>query len=530
MRSYGATRRNSKLGDGNMILNGDCVEELKKLDENSVDFVITDPPYNLGFMGKKWDDAGSPLAFQEWCQEWGTELLRVMKPGAWAMIFGGTRTHHRLTAGLEDAGFEIKDELDWMYMSGFPKGQNISKFIDKYFGFKGQRGTEKINPDGGKMSARKILGNILTKTVYANTKTVENDIYTTIPESDEAKLWEGYRTCLKPAREPIIMCKKPLEGSYVENILKWGVGGVNIDGTRIPLNIENEHDPRIKNSETNFKKTNPGEASPVTFIQHAGIKTEHIQQLYEMKGRYPSNVIIDEMVAELFNMIKGYGSGKVKMNKDIERRGCVKSWNADTCGFTKEHLKNGVGTYGDSGGMSKFFKNIDKWVDPLKVVYGGQGFERSFENFGVRDGGGMGKFFYCPKASTAEREAGLEAIEAKRRDTSRTGDPANPFNRNHEVQNFHPTVKPIKLLCYLIRMIKPPTKNPIGLDPFAGSGSSGIAMRIENCSPILIEKNEDYMEIIEKRMSVPIEEFQKFTDSVAIPESDEHQLTLSDWK
>jgi site-specific DNA-methyltransferase (adenine-specific) len=499
-----------------MIIEGDCIEKLKELEENSVDFLLTDPPYGINFMAKKWDKFSNSQKYQKWTEEWAREVLRVLKPGALGLVFGDTRLHHRIMCGLEDAGFEIRDTIMWLFLSGFPKGQDISKFIDKHFGLKRERGAEKVYADGGKASARKKVGDPLTKTVYAEKgKNIagEGVVYETIPVAPEAQVWAGYRTGLKPAYEPIILIQKPRQGTFVQNVLKWGVGGLNVDGCRIPINIEHESDPRAHDQSKNVKRTFEHQNAAVDFFGKNGVRAEHIQQLYEMKGRYPTNVIIDEMVAELMNMISGIKkAGKTVLHQEVDRKGPdAATWNKDNCGFKAP--TEGVSNYGDQGGMSKYFKNVDTWVEPLKTVYGGKGFKRSFEHFNLRDGGGMGRFFYCPKASTKERETGLENIETRVRDTSRKGDPANPYNRNHKVKNFHPTVKPIKLLTYLIRMIRPPTKNPVMLDPFAGSGSSAIASKIEGCNYILIEKNPDYIPIIEGRLSVDIAEFQDFTDN-----------------
>lgn len=488
------------------------------MEENSVDMLVTDPPYGINFMAKKWDKFSNSQKYQKWTEEWGREALRVLKPGGFGLVFGGTRLHHRTMAGLEDAGFEIRDTIMWLFLSGFPKGQDISKAIDKYLGLERPRGAEKVYADGGKASARKKVGDPLTKTVYAEKgKNLAGDgvVYESIPVSQEAKDWSGYRTGLKPAYEPIILIQKPRQGTFVNNILKWNVGAINIDACRIPINIEVEDDPRAKDQSKNVKRTFEHQNAAVDFFGKNGVRDEHIQQLYEMKGRYPTNVIIDEMVAELMNMISGIKkAGKFKLNKDVERKEPDKNWNSENSGYYKSgSMKKGVSTYGDIGGMAKHFKNIDKWADTLKTVYGGKGFKRSFEHFNLRDGGGMGRFFYVPKASTRERETGLDHIETQVRDTSRKGDPANPYNRNHKVKNFHPTVKPIKLICYLIRMIRPPIEKPVMLDPFAGSGSHGIAAKIEGCDYILIEKNPEYVPIIKGRLDTPLHNFKDFTDT-----------------
>jgi len=507
------------------LIEGDCIEELKKLKENSIDFLLTDPPYGLAFMNKKWDDF-SPLEFQKFTQTWAEQALRVMKPGAWGCVFGGTRTHHRLTCGLEDAGFDIKDELLWLYLSGFPKAQDISKFIDKYFGLKRKKIKLKLNPQGKPYKETHKLGDQRTKTTYGESDNTGSDWWETEPQHELAKLWNGFRTALKPAFEPIILIQKPMIGTYVQNILEHGVGGLNIDATRIPINLNVEDDARAHDQSKNYKITTTKSGGSTGFWKVEGVRKEFVNQLYEMKGRFPTNIIIDEMVAELFNMISGIDKpGATTKHSEVNRKIPEEGvFNQENSGFFYGGWDpNGYSNYGDEGGMSKMFKNIDKWCDPIKTVYGGEGFKRSFEHFNLKDGGGMGKFFYVPKAHTTEKELGL-SIQPERRDKSRTGDPANPYNRNHPVTNFHPTVKPIKLLTYLVRLLKPPTKNPVCLDPFAGSGSTAIACKIEHSDFIIIEKNEKYVPIIQQRLAVPLKEFQSFTDSPVMEEDDKKQM------
>jgi DNA modification methylase len=235
-----------------MILTGDCVEEMAKLDADSVDAVVTDPPYGLGFMGKAWDSpegngswtrAGTAIgvdhrttsersgsmkagsydrstasqhAFQAWCELWATEAYRVAKPGAHLLAFGGTRTYHRLASAIEDAGWEIRDCLVWAYASGFPKSLDVSKAIDKGNGhWRGRAGAVTVEQQAAK------------GTEYA--RTPKGD-----PVTAEAVRWAGWGTALKPAWEPIVMARKPLRGTVAANVQRYGTGALNIDGTRIP--------------------------------------------------------------------------------------------------------------------------------------------------------------------------------------------------------------------------------------------------------------------------------------------------------
>lgn len=199
------------------VICGDSLDKLKLLPANSVDSVVTDPPYELGFMGKKWDASGIAYSVPLW-----TEVFRVLKPGGYLLAFGGTRTHHRMTCAIEDAGFEIRDEIDWVYGSGFPKSLNVALTIDKQAGAIGDRG--KRFSTAGKIPGQKFDGKATSGMAYKD------------PITDDAKQWKGWGTALKPAREPIVMARKPLEGTVADNILKYGTGAINIDATRIGEN------------------------------------------------------------------------------------------------------------------------------------------------------------------------------------------------------------------------------------------------------------------------------------------------------
>jgi site-specific DNA-methyltransferase (adenine-specific) len=200
------------------IHTGSNLDILPKLPDNSVDSIVTDPPYELGFMGKSWDSTGIAYSVALW-----RECLRVLKPGGHLLAFSGSRTYHRMTVAIEDAGFEIRDQMMWVYGSGFPKSHNISKALDK---------------DAGVV--RKIIGKE-KGAGSTNTNSVgnfNNEYDKTEPETDAAKQWDGWGTALKPAHEPICLARKSLEGTVADNVLKWGVGGINIDGCRVANNGE----------------------------------------------------------------------------------------------------------------------------------------------------------------------------------------------------------------------------------------------------------------------------------------------------
>lgn len=328
-----------------MVLVGDSLEVLKDFPDNSIDAVVTDPPYGLSFMGKKWDyDVPS---IELW-----REVFRVLKPGGHLLSFGGTRTYHRLVVAIEDAGFEIRDQIQWIYGSGFPKSHNIK-------------------------------------------------------EGD----FKGWGTALKPANEPICVARKPLVGTVAENVLKFGTGAINIDGSRI--GTEQVEKGRAGREAAQFSGTyNNGE------IYEGKNSTEGFSQ-----GRWPANVIFDEDAAEMLDE------------------------------QTSELLKDGAS-----------------------------------------------RFFYCAKASKSERNAGLEGmpevIETDREKDST--DLANRLHNKSKTQNHHPTVKPLKLMEYLIKLITPP--NGIVLDPFLGSGTTGVAAKNLGFEFVGIEMNPEYAEIAEKRI------------------------------
>jgi DNA modification methylase len=375
-----------------MILRGDCLEQMKTLGDNSVDAVVTDPPYGLSFMGKKWDyDVPSVDIWRE--------VYRVLKPGGHVLSFGGTRTYHRMVVNIEDAGFEIRDSVYWHYGSGFPKSHNISKAIDKTMGVErvviGHTGNARPNRVG---KAQETFGK----------QTIGGQI--TIPQTDEAKQWDGWGSALKPATEPICLARKPLEKglTLAENVLKHGTGAINIDGTRIEGKLEG--DPN------RFKKTDGG----------WGVAQFHEAPKVRIEGRWPANVLFDEDAAAVLD----------------EQSGQTKSG----------AMKREVESY-DGESNTKFLRG------------------RSGPSNQHGDTGGASRFFYVAKASKRERGNG----------------------------NAHPTVKPIKLMEYLITLITPP--NGTVLDPFTGSGTTGVAAKRLGFNFIGCEMNEEYIAIAEKRIA-----------------------------
>jgi len=288
-----------------LLKQGDCRTLLKELPDNSVDSVITDPPYELAFMGKKWDASGIAYNVDMW-----KECLRVLKPGGHLLAFGGTRTHHRMTCAIEDAGFEIRDELDWLYSSGFPKSLDVSKVIDK---------------QAGHTRASASVPNMKNKVYGKGMGGGEWGAPSELPITEAAKQWNGWGTALKPAHEPIVLARKPLVVSVAENLQTHGTGALNIDATRIA-----------------------GEDVPINKLEawsgFGQVQRPDYAQEINSKGRWPANVILDEYAAAELDA----QSGETNSGDSREDRGTGGIW----------HKGNGVPCgpqYGDNGGASRFF-------------------------------------------------------------------------------------------------------------------------------------------------------------------------------
>lgn len=378
------------------IIRGDCIEKMKELPDNSVDSIVTDPPYELGFMGKHWDETGIANSVEMW-----REALRVLKPGGHLLAFSGTRTYHRMAVAIEDAGFEVRDMIEWVYGSGFPKSLNIGKAVDKLQG--NEREVEKhhiqsqTNPD-----------------IHAG-----GSVHITMPNNWEVTKgtseWEGWGTALKPAHEPICMARKPLgEKTVAENCLKWGTGGINIDESRVGT------DKIMIRGGGNVTKD--GEK---TFFPSNEINEERT-------GRFPANLIHDnsEEVRECFPE-----TGKSTGGRSFQTT-------SDKYGEYANNFTNEDPGFGDSGNASRFFKSI----------------------------------IYQAKSSKSDRNSG------------------------GVVKNIHPTCKPTALMGYLIKLVTP--KGGTVLDPFMGSGSTGVAAKQNGYGFIGIDMTPEYIEIAKARIGV----------------------------
>lgn len=420
------------------LILGDCLEKLKELEDNSVDSVVTDPPYGISFMGKKWDyDVPS--------KEIWKEVLRVLKPGGHALVACGTRTQHRMAVNLEDAGFEIRDIVAWVYGSGFPKSMNIGKSIEAKE-LTGSSNKTAFKYLDGKKTETKLgynknnkQGDFRPNDYNGRETTVEHILHT-----ESAKKWEGWGTALKPAMELWTLCRKPLaEPTVAENVLKYGTGGINIDGCRVGTETINIHN-----------------APKGTFAGGEPDRGSDTNSYKDSVGRFPANLIHDgsDEVVGLFPVCK--------------------------------QAKN-VGEF--------------KQLESMRFSAGGEGVKKQKQTNGEIISASASRFFYCAKASRKERNVGLDGFEKRIKvfngQSSKQSKEMKGVEQKFTTQpasNFHPTVKPVSLMRYLCRLITP--KNGVVLDPFMGSGTTGIGAKLEGFDFIGIEIDEDYLRIAQARI------------------------------
>ena len=386
------------------LLHGDCLKVLPTLPDNSIDSIITDPPYGLsaarnsgkkskgGFMGKKWDYDVPAVAIWQEC-------LRVLKPGGHLLCFASTRTQHRMAINIEDAGFEVRDLISWIYGSGFPKNHNIEKAI-------------------GKLS----------------------------PTVNAAKNFSGWGTALKPAMELITLARKPFQGTVAANVLEHGTGGINIDGCRV--SYTNEADKA--------SATPQGACTAKVGALAGGTQNERTRSNFErpeQKGRFPANVLLQH-----------HEDCKYDGTKEVKNKGGVPQTSVTKNRTVYAQIK-------ERTGFTHYFdpetgtETVESWncVDdcPIKEM---------------DEQAGASRFFYCSKASKKDR------------------------TENKTIENKHPTVKPTKLMQYLCRLVTP--VNGVVLDPFAGSGTTGKAARLEGFNFIGIELEEEYYKTAQRRLGL----------------------------
>lgn len=372
------------------VYQGDCLDIMPHLEP--VDAVVTDPPYGLAFMGKKWDY--SVPGVDIW-----RECLRLLKPGGHLLSFAGTRTQHRMAVNIEDAGFEIRDMIAWVYASGFPKSLDVSKAIDKAAG-----------------AERQAIPNPKAKqqTISVNTNAYgdyqANEMIKPNPVTDAAKQWQGWGTALKPAMEPITVARKPLsEGTVAANVLAHGTGALNIDGCRVGAGGGTKDTATGKGNKTN---------------EVYGTYGARNTKLVEGMGRWPANLLHD-------------GSDEVVGTFPVtapSKAGVRNNHNQGHDGWSSGTIRSGP-------------------------IYSGH-----------EDSGSAARFFFSPKASKKDRGR----------------------------DNQHPTVKPVDLISYLVRLVTPP--DGLVLDPFAGSGTTGESCIKMGNRCILIEREPKYIEIIKRRL------------------------------
>jgi site-specific DNA-methyltransferase (adenine-specific) len=399
------------------VLNADCLDAMKRMPDNCVDAVVTDPPYGLDFMGKNWDHGVPGIEFWK-------EALRVAKPGAHLLAFGGTRTYHRLACAIEDAGWEVRDCLGWIYSSGMPKSMDISKAIDKKLGaqraVRAAIGDHEGTIDFGMKNRCPKCGKPFFS---ANPCTCPREDL--VPITEEAKKWSGWGTCLKPAFEPIILARKPLEeGTVADNVLKWGVGGLNIDECRVSTTDNLNGGAYSKSGNRGNLSGDQRDAKGAgMFAPGKTVGRDFVQP----SGRFPANLIHDgsDEVLEVFpDNVKG-------------------------------------GTWNRTKGARPFNNN----GEPTEYTTAGS--DASI--------GSAARFFYCPKAS--KKEKGKE--------------------------NIHPTVKPIELMKYLVKLVSP--KGALVLDPFMGSGSTGVAAVQIGRRFLGVEKEGEYFNYAKKRIETALQ-------------------------
>lgn len=473
---------------GCALYQGDCLQVLRQLADNSIDAIVTDPPYGLEFMGKDWDapwkgdvrqpgDAnytdsasrhtqfvrygmsagyGGDLAakmrgFQAWCEGWARECLRVLKPGGHLLAFSGSRTYHRMACAIEDAGFEVRDQVMWVYGSGFPKSLDVSKAIDKAAGAQRERVP---GPKSGGMASLNA-GN--QRHGYRDEAYYEdgNMMLSNEPATEDARRWAGWGTALKPAHEPICVARKPLQGTVAANVLAWGTGALNIDGCRVDAG---EGRPlRVLDAKDTANNTYAGRMDGGSLAGGSRAVGE------TTLGRWPANLIHDGS-AEVLALFPAQ-AGAVSPVKGDEASA------ASVGAITGERARVPGAFHADAGSAARFF--------------------------------------YCAKASRRDRDEGLDdapdrvlamsnqAKAAAARGELHAGD--SGMNTGKVRKNHHPTVKPTELMRYLCRLVTP--AGGLVLDPFMGSGSTGKAARLEGLAFVGIEREPEFFAIARARIA-----------------------------
>lgn len=453
--------------DGKVALHpGDCRDVLRALPDCSIDSVVTDPPYALvsivkrfggknaapakdgdvyarssaGFMGKQWDTGETAFAMEFW-----TEVLRVLKPGGHLVAFSGTRTYHRMVCAIEDAGFEIRDQIGWAYGSGFPKSHDVSKGIDKL------AGVERQKIAVGAPVKRMIPGadqNSDGSWIKDNGRLYQPGIE--VPATEAAMQWNGWGTALKPAWEPICLARKSLDGTVARNVLVHGVGGLNIDGCRVDASARplRELDAKATNSNVYAGRTGDGGLGKGLDGGSKAVGTTDL-------GRWPANLVHDGSDEVLACFPDSPGQQGDLKGTEPSRTG---DENTVAYGKYNERREFKARRDGEASANRRYTENGGTDFAALP------GMRRS-------DGASAARFFYTSKADADDR-----------------------------LGSKHPTVKPLDLMQWLVRLVTP--KGGTCLDPFAGTGTTGEAAWREGCRAILIEREEEYQADIARRMEL----------------------------
>lgn len=432
-----------------VLINDDCLATLKELPDNSVDSLVTDPPAGIGFMGKEWDHhKGGRKEWCAWMESVMRECLRVMKPGAHGLVWALPRTSHWTATALEDAGFEIRDCVYHLFGSGFPKSLDVSKAIDKAAGVEGE-----------------IIGKNPAYRDKAYTwsggqgETPMRPEFKRGPATDAAKQWAGWGTALKPAVECWWLVRKPCsEKTVAANVLKWGTGALNIDASRIAGSK-----PSVP--QRDMRTVHGGKFGAHDGMGRSGEMSDASQ------GRFPANLLLS------------HSPHCTETQCDIECAIAMLDEQSGTLasGARAKGVRKGMGFHGATGD-------------------GGPAITQS--------SGGASRFFYCAKISSSERNAGLEGMPKRNSDVGDQRPSGTMSQRLHPDENrkeipranTHPTVKPQKLMRYLVTMVTPP--GGVVLDPFMGSGSTGVAAISSEFQFIGIEKEAEYFQICEARIAV----------------------------
>jgi DNA modification methylase len=400
------------------IRNGDALDELRKIPDASIDAIVTDPPYELSFMGRKWDNTGIAYSVELW-----REALRVLKPGGHLVAFGGTRTYHRMACAVEDAGFEIRDSLTWLYGSGFPKSLDVGKAIDKAAGV--QR--ERVQLVGGALNADTANGwngssPHSSSAPLAGTRQVDE------PVTDAARTWQGWGTALKPAQEPIVLARRPLSGTVAGSVLAHGTGALNIDGTRVAGDVPT---------------TTRGRGQVGVLNDDGWVPSQDMQRIEpHAAGRWPANVLLTHGESCADVCTPGCPVAELDAQSGTLKSGAMKPVRRSTSPMFPVGTDLTYATEASEGGASRFFP----------------------------------AFRYQAKAPAKERPK-VDGVA-------------------------HPTVKPLELMRWLVRLVTPP--GGVVLDLFAGSGTTLQAAREEGFASIGIEREPTYLPLIAARLGIEI--------------------------